>query len=122
MAEKIKTDYRIYHNPRCRKSREGLTYLQSKTSDFQIVEYLKEGLTLDQIKEILLKTNLKPFDLVRTQEDLYKKELKGKKFTDAEWMDILVENPNLLQRPIIVGKHKAILAQPSNKIDEVLSR
>lgn len=111
---------KIYHNPRCRKSREGLDYLKDKTTDFEIVEYLKEGLTDEIIQEILLKTNLKPIDLVRTQEEVYKKELKGKNFSDDEWVKIIIENPKLLHRPIIVGKHKAVLAQPAEKVEEVL--
>jgi arsenate reductase (glutaredoxin) len=120
MAERTNSILKIYHNPRCKKSREGLAYLQSKTSDFQIIEYLKNGLTLDQLKEILLKTSLKPKDLVRTEEMVFKRELKGKKFTDAEWIDIIIENPKLLKRPVVVGKHKAILAQPAEEIDKIV--
>lgn len=111
---------KIYHNPRCRKSREGLNYLQEKTGEFEVVEYLKEGLTEDTLNEILLKTNQKPIDLVRTQEEIYKKELKGKNFSDEEWVKIIVENPRLLQRPIVIGKHKAVLAQPPDKLDELI--
>lgn len=111
---------KIYHNPRCRKSREGLEYLQNKTDEIDIVEYLKTGLTKEGLKEILLKSNLKPLDLIRMQEEVFKKELKGKSFTDEEWLDIIIENPKLLQRPLIVGKHKAVLAQPAEKIDEVV--
>ncbi len=111
---------KIYHNPRCRKSRSGLEFLKSKTSDFEIVEYLKDGLTKDNLEEIILKTNLKPIDLIRRQEDLYKKELKGKSFNDAEWMEIICENPKLLQRPIVISKHKAVLGDPPENIDNVL--
>jgi arsenate reductase len=107
----------IYHNPRCRKSREGLEYLKSKTSVYNLVEYLKEGLTKEILEEILLKTNQEPQELVRKQEELYKKELKGKKFTREEWIQIIIENPKLLQRPIVVAKHKAVLAMPPEKID-----
>lgn len=113
---------KIYHNPRCRKSREGLEYLKSKTQDFKIVEYLKEGLSVDQLKEILLKTNLKPIDLIRTQEEVYKKQFKGKNFNNDEWLDIIVENPKLLQRPLVVAKHKAVLAQPADKVEEVIEK
>ena len=112
---------KIYHNPRCRKSREGLEYLKSKTSDFETVEYLKSGLTKEILNEILLKSNLKPIDLIRKQEDIYKAEFKGKVFTDEEWIQIIIENPKLLHRPFVVGKHKAILAQPSNKINEMIN-
>lgn len=111
---------KIFHNPRCRKSRSGLDYLKSRTSDFEIIEYLKSGLTKDILQEIILKTNLKPIQLVRKQEEIFKKELKGKSFTDEEWIDIICENPKLLQRPIVVSKHKAVLGDPAEKINAVL--
>lgn len=110
---------KIYHNPRCRKSREGLEYLKGKTTDFEIVDYLKVGLSEDEIREFLLKTSLKPIDLVRKQEEIFKKELKGKEFTDEEWIKIISENPKLLQRPIILGKQKAVWAQPADKADSL---
>lgn len=111
---------KVYHNPRCRKSREGLEYLKSKTSDFEVFEYLKEGLTKEILEEILLKTNLEPHELVRKQEEQYKKELKGKNFNRDEWIQIIIENPKLLQRPIVVAKHKAVLAMPPEKLDILL--
>ena len=111
---------KIYHNPRCRKSREGFEYLKNKTSDFIIIDYLKQGITKEMLEEILLKSGLKPEQLVRTQEEAYKKELKGRSFTKDEWIRILIENPKLLQRPLIVGKQKAILAQPPEKLDEMI--
>jgi arsenate reductase len=111
---------KIYHNPRCMKSRAGFEYLKSKTSNFEVVDYLKTGLKKADIKEILLKTNLKPLDLVLKQEELYKKELKGRSFTDEEWIRIICESPKLLQRPIVVAKHKAVLGDPAEKIDEVM--
>lgn len=111
---------KIYHNPRCRKSREGLEYLKSKTSDYKLIEYLKEGLTKEILEEILLKTNKEPHELLRTQEEEYKKELKGKNFTREEWIQIILENPKLLQRPIVVSKHKAVLAMPPQKLDDLL--
>jgi arsenate reductase len=109
----------IYHNPKCRKSRAGLEYLKLKTHEFQIRDYIKEGLSEVDLKEILLKTNLNPIDLVRKQEEVYKKELKGRSFTREEWIRILCDNPKLLQRPIVVAKHKAILGDPPEKIDEI---
>jgi len=110
---------KVYHNSRCRKSRGGLEYLKSKTDDFEIIEYLKKGLSLDEVKEIVLKTNLRPEKLVRTQEDYFKKELKGKSFTDEEWMMIISENPKLLQRPVVIKKHKAVVGDPPENIDKL---
>jgi len=111
--------FTIYHNPRCSKSRAGLAYLESKEVEFQVVDYIKNPLAKKELKELLMKMNLKPIEIIRTQEDLYKSDLKGKKFTDDEWIRILIENPKLMQRPIVSKKHKAILAQPPEKISEL---
>jgi arsenate reductase (glutaredoxin) len=108
---------KIYHNPRCKKSCEGLKYLQSRKVEFEIVRYIEKGLTKEELNEILLKLNLKPQKVVRTQENYYKKELKGKKFNDDEWINILIENPKLLQRPVVIGKYKAVIARPPELMD-----
>jgi len=111
---------KIFHNPRCKHSRAGLDYLKSKTSDFQIRDYLKDHITKEEIKEILLKTNLPAKELARTQEEYYRKNLKGKNFTNDEWVKILLENPKIIQRPIVVGKLKAVIANPPIEIDKLL--
>lgn len=110
---------KIYHNPRCKKSRAGLEYLKSKGVDFEIVEYLKNPITEDEFKDILIKLNLKPQDMIRTQEDIYKKQFKGKNFTDDEWVKIMVENPKLIKRPIVVKDYKAVWADPPENMDEL---
>ncbi|WP_047445306.1 ArsC/Spx/MgsR family protein [Alistipes sp. ZOR0009] len=111
---------KIYYNPRCSKCRIGLEYLRQRVAEIEIYEYLKDGLTEDDLREILLKTNLKPFDLVRTHEEYYLKELKGKNFTDEEWIRIILENPKLLKRPIVVDRMKAVIALPAENIDALL--
>ncbi|MDD4385818.1 MAG: hypothetical protein PHD06_11645 [Bacteroidales bacterium] len=110
---------KIFHNPRCKHSRAGLDYLKSKTDNYNIREYLKEPLTKEEIQEILLKTNLQPIDIVRKQEDYFKKNLKEKNFNKDEWIKIILENPKLLQRPIVVGKLKAVIANPPQNIDRL---
>ncbi len=113
---------KIYHNPRCRKSRAGLEYLRGKTGDFEIRDYLKEGITREEIREILLRLNTGPRELVRVQEELYKKELKGKNFTDDEWITILAENPKLIRRPVVVSNHKAVIGDPPEELDKLLNQ
>jgi len=98
----------------------GLQYLLDKGLEFTVVEYLKNPLTREQLKNILMKLNMNPDEIVRTSEDDFKAKLKGKSFTDEEWITILLENPKLIQRPIVVKNHKAVLAQPVDEIDRLL--
>jgi len=107
----------IYHNPRCKKSRAGLQYVQERTSDFEIIDYLKNPLTEKELEVLLMKLNKKPFDMVRTQEAVYKSELKGKQFADHEWVKIMVENPKLIKRPIVVKGNKAVWGDPAEAIN-----
>ena len=98
----------VFHNPRCKKSRAGLQYVQERSADVEIIDYLKNPLTEKQLKVLLMKLNKKPQEMVRTQEAYYKSELKGQQFNDDEWIRILVENPKLIKRPIVVKGNKAI--------------
>jgi arsenate reductase len=111
---------KIYHNTRCKKSRAGLQYLKEKGLEPEIVEYLKAPLTENELKVILMKLNKTAFDMIRTQESVYKSEFKGKNFNEDEWIKIIVDNPKLLKRPIIETNHKAVLGDPVSNIDEVL--
>ncbi len=110
----------IYHNPKCRKSREGLQYLHDRGLECTVIEYLKTPFTREQFKDLLMKLNMRPGEIVRTQEDEFKEKLKGKNFTDEEWITILLENPKLIQRPLVVRDHKAVLGQPVEEIDRLL--
>jgi arsenate reductase len=110
----------IYHNPKCRKSRAGLDYLKTKGLDFEVIEYLKTGLTIEMLQQLLQRLNVKPVELVRTQEDYFKQQLKGKNFSDEEWIQIIVENPKLLKRPIVIHNYKAVWADPADEADKIL--
>lgn len=110
---------KIYHNPRCTKSREGLNYLKAQTDDIEIINYMKNGVTADDLKEILMKLNKKPQEIIRTKEAVYKNELKDKHFTNEEWIQIIIEHPQLLQRPIVMNNTKAVFAQPPQEIDKL---
>jgi len=110
---------KIFHNPRCNKSRLGLDYLKTKTEDFEVIDYLKTGLTKETLQQIIQRLNVKPVELVRTQEEYFKQQLKGKIFSDEEWIQIIIENPKLLKRPIIVNKYKAVWADPADLTDKL---
>lgn len=110
----------IFHNPKCSKSRNGLKYLTDNNIKFEIVDYLKEGITPQKIQELANKIDCQVTDLIRIHEDFYKKELKGKDIKEEEWFKIISENPRLLHRPIIVNGPKAVFAQPAEKVQEIL--
>ncbi len=112
---------KIYHNTRCKKSRAGLQYLETKTNDFEIVEYLKTGISETELKEILKKLGKKPEEMIRKQEKIFKENYKGKSFSDEEWVKIISENLKLLQRPIIVKGEKAVWGDPPENIDELFN-
>lgn len=82
-------------------------------------EYLKEPLTESELAALVMKLHVKPFELVRTQEEAYRKELKGLKLNDEEWIKVMVENPKLIHRPIVEGKYKAVLGDPPENIDQL---
>lgn len=111
---------KIYHNPRCSKSRKALQYLEDKGHQFEIVKYLDEGLNETDLSELIAKSSKKPFGFVRQHEQLYKDIYKGKMLSDQEWLTVLVENPRLLHRPIIENGDKAILGNPPEDIDGIL--
>jgi len=110
----------IYHNPRCAKSRAGLAYLTNHGIDYQLVDYLKQGITPAQVAEFSRLTGLAVTDLIRKNEDLFKSEYKGKQITDEQWCQIIAEHPKLLQRPLIINQNKGILAQPPDRVNEIL--
>jgi arsenate reductase len=111
---------KIYHNPQCKKSRAGLQYLKERQVPFEIVEYLKNPITEKLLEGLLVKLNKKPLDIVRTKEEYYKKNLKGKVFNDHEWIRILIQNPKLIQRPIIEKEYKAVIGDPIENIESLL--
>ena len=111
---------KIYHNPRCAKSRAGLKYLEEKTGDFELVKYLETGFSEKELEDLIAKTGKKPFDFVRTQEKVYKEQFKEKNLSDKEWIKVLAENPKLLQRPLVVNGDKAVLGNPPENIDSIL--
>jgi len=104
---------RIYHNPKCRKSRAGLQYLQEKGVDYELVEYLKNPFSEKGLENLLVK-------IVRKQEEYYRKNLKRKQFNDHEWIRILVENPKLIMRPIVEREYKAVIGDPVENIETFL--
>ncbi len=110
---------KIYHNPRCSKSREALEILNSNGHEVEVIEYLKEGLKKSEIEELLGMLGSEVSDLIRVKEDEYKQnpfDITKK----GELIKALVSTPKLLERPIVIKGKKAIIARPPEKIHELI--
>jgi len=101
----------IYHNPRCGKSRNCLAYIEKSNQDFEIIPYLTETPSFDQLKTLLGQLNLEPIQLIRIKEKIWIENFKGKTLSDDEIINAMVENPILIERPIVVKDGKAIIGR-----------
>ena len=110
----------IYHNPRCRKSREGLAYLEEKGKEFEIIRYLDNPPGVDTIWKLLKALDIPPIALVRKNEAIWKSEYKGRELTDDAIVEALTKYPKLIERPIVLLGDKAVIGRPVEKISELL--
>ena len=108
--------YIIYHNPRCRKSREALKYLQDKGYDFEIKDYIKNLLSLEEIVELIESLKIKPIELVRKNEAIWKENFKNKDLDDNQIINALSKYPKLIERPIVTKGKSSIIAKPIDKL------
>ena len=113
-------DTTILHNPRCGKSRQTLKLLHDRGENVQIVEYLKICPNPQQLGEIIEKIGLKPFDVIRKGEKIYKENFKGKELSDSEWLQAMVDNPILIERPIVIKGDKAAIGRPPEQVEAIL--
>lgn len=120
IKKRHQNNMKIYHNPRCSKCREGLKYLEEKGFEIEVIDYMKKGITAHEIKDFLSKSGLKITDIIRFNEELYKEHYKGKEHTKDEWINILVENPRLIQRPLIIKGTHAILGRSVEEIQKLI--
>jgi arsenate reductase len=97
-----------------------LNLIQEAGVDVEVVEYLNDIPTADDLREILSKLNLRPADILRKGEAVYKEQFKGKELTDEEWIDAMMAHPKLIERPIVVKGDKAVLGRPPENVIDLL--
>ena len=112
---------KIYHNPRCSKSRQTLDLIKQKTKNYEIIEYLNKPLEFDEYKVILKKLKLKPINLVRIKETIWKEKFKGKEISDNDIIKALIDNPKLMVRPIVTTNKQAIRGIPPENVLDLFS-
>lgn len=110
----------IYHNNRCGKSRNALHILEEKNIPFKVVEYLKEVPSVAEITEIVKKLGIAPYELIRTKEQVYLEQYKGKQLSDKEWIVAMHQHPILIERPIVINGNKAVVARPPERVLDIL--
>ena len=111
---------KIYHNNRCRKSREGLAILENSNQQFEIINYLDNPPSKKELKEILKMLGFTPMQLVRKNEAIWKENYKNKELSDNDIIEAMIENPKLIERPIVVKGTKAVIGRPPENIKEIL--
>lgn len=111
---------KIYHNNRCSKSRSGLEILLKSGKEFEIVKYLDDVPTETELKKIISLLNISPIELVRKGEKIWKEEFKDKELSDAEVIEAMVNNPKLIERPIIINENKAVIGRPPENVLKII--
>ena len=110
----------IYHNPRCSKSRQGLALLEDSGKPFKVVKYLEDQLTVSELEGIISKLQIKPINLVRKNETIWKSDFKPKTLSEKQMVEAMVIHPKLIERPIVVNKNKAVVGRPTETILEII--
>lgn len=110
----------IFHNPRCSKSRLGLALLEEAKVDFEIIKYLDNPPSKKELAAIVKKIGIKALDLVRKNEAIWKENYKGKNLSDSEIIGAMVNNPKLIERPIVINGDKAVVGRPTELIKDII--
>ena len=110
----------IYHNPRCSKSREAIAILEAEKTEFQVVKYMDDLLSVDKLKEMIKILKIKPIQLVRTNESIWKEHYRNLDLSDDDIILAMAKHPQLIERPIVLNGNKAAIGRPPQDILEIL--
>lgn len=117
-----KEAYTIYQKPTCSTCREALKIIKAHTDDFRAINYYEEPFSKSRLKALIQKAGLQPRDILRTKEDIYKQlGLAKKPQTDDQLIALMVQHPDLIQRPLVETKGAAMLARPAETVKKILT-
>lgn len=111
---------KIYHNPRCSKSRQTLQIIEESGAEVQIIEYLKDIPSKAELKSVIKLLGLKPEEILRKGEADFKDNFKGKTLSDDQWIDAMIKYPKLIERPIVVKEKRAVIGRPPENVKDLL--
>jgi len=110
----------VLHNPRCGKSRNCLAFLKETELSFEVINYLENPLTKDDLEILINKLSITPLDLVRQKESIWIEKFKGKNLNNDDILNALVQNPILIERPIVIKGNKAIIGREIQKVADFI--
>jgi arsenate reductase len=110
----------VYHNPRCGKSRNCLAFIEQTNQKYEIIPYLTETPSFDELKDLLKKLSLDAIQLVRVKEKIWIENYKGKELTNDEIIQAMIDNPILIERPIVIKDGKAIIGRDLDNVASFL--
>ncbi len=110
----------IYHNPRCGKSRNCLAFIEDKNLDFEIIKYLETPPSKEELTLLLKKLNLSPIEIVRKKEKIWIENYKNIYLTDDDIIEIVLKNPILIERPILIDGDRAIIGREIDKLNSFI--
>lgn len=111
---------KIYHNNRCSKSRSGLEILEKSGKEFEIIKYLENVPSEIELKQIIKLLGIKPIDLVRKNEAIWKSDYRDKDLNDGEIITAMIKHPKLIERPIVINNNKAVIGRPPEKLLKII--
>lgn len=115
-------DFTVYFNPGCSKCRNALALLDEHDASPRVIEYLKTPPTVDELRDILGKLGMRPEQLVRKNEEIYKTKYAGRTLTDEQWIQAMVDDPILIERPIVVRGNRAVIGRPPENVLALLGK
>ena len=111
---------KIYHNNRCTKSRNGLALLEASGKEFEVIKYLENVPTKAELENIIKLLKIKPIDLVRKNEAVWKSDFKDNNLNDDQIIEAMINNPKLIERPIVINNNKAVIGRPTELIETII--
>ncbi|RBN50077.1 arsenate reductase (glutaredoxin) [Flavobacterium psychrolimnae] len=111
----------IYHNSRCGKSRNCLAFVENSKKEFEVINYLINPPSFEELSDIIEKLNIKPIELVRQKEKIWIENFKDQKMNDEQIIQAMISNPILIERPIVIVGNKAIIGRDLERVSEFIS-
>jgi arsenate reductase len=111
---------KIYHNNRCSKSRSALKLLEESKKPFEVINYLEDIPTTEELTHIIKLLQIKPIELVRKNEAIWKENFKNQTLSNKELIDAMVKNPKLIERPIVINGKNAVFGRPTERLLEII--